>query len=367
MSAGDTRGERGASPAGLTDQAASFLVRRRVARLATADGAGEPHAIPVCFACPPGLESIYVALDEKPKKGSPTGLKRVRNILENPRVAFIADRYDEEWSLLAYVLLRGRAELVEPEDEAGEHAAAIRLLRGKYRQYERMRIEDNPVIALRPERAASWGALGEPEGGEGPVLEALRGRRSVRSYLEEPVPENLIEKVLEAGRWAPSPHGRQPWRFAIITGEESKKRLADEMGGAWRENLRMDGQDESVVERRLEGSRRRLLDAPALVVVCLYIGDLDHYPDPERRRHETEMAVQSLGAAAQNMLLAAYASGLDASWMCAPLFAPEAVSKALGLGEGVEPQALLTLGYAAGDPPKRRARMPLDELVIYRY
>lgn len=353
-------------PLELTNQAASFLVRSRVARLATADGAGEPHAIPVCFACPPGLESLYIALDEKPKKGSPTGLKRVRNILENPRVAFIVDRYDEDWSLLAYVLLRGRAELVEPEDEAGEHDAAVRLLRGKYSQYERMRIEDNPVIAIRPERAASWGALNEPERGEEPVLEALHGRRSVRSYLEESVPEHLIERVLESGRWAPSPHGRQPWRFAVVKGEESKQRLADEMGGAWRENLRMDGQDESVVERRLEGSRRRLLEAPVLVVVCLYTGGLDHYPDPERRGHETEMAVQSLGAAAQSMLLAAYASGLDAGWMCAPLFAPEPVSKALGLGEGVQPQALLTLGYAAGDPPKRRPRLPLDELVIYR-
>lgn len=341
-------------------------MRRRVARLATADGSGKPHAIPVCFAGPPGLGALYIPLDEKPKSGSPRRLKRVRNILDNPSVALIADRYDEDWSLLAYVLLRGRAELVEPGDAAGEHEAAVRLLRGKYRQYERMRIEEQPVIAIRPERAAAWGALSEPEGGEEPVLEALYGRRSVRRYLDLPVPPDLVDRVLEAGRWAPSPHGRQPWRFAVVTGDEAKRRLADKMGASWRENLRMDGQEEEVVEKRQEGSRKRLLDAPALVALCLYTGDLDHYPDPDRQVHETEMAVQSLGAAAQSMLLAAHAAGLDAGWMCAPLFSPAAVRSALNLDETLEPQALLTLGYAAGDPPKRRSRLQLEELIVYR-
>jgi coenzyme F420-0:L-glutamate ligase/coenzyme F420-1:gamma-L-glutamate ligase len=76
--------------------------------------------------------------------------------------------------------------------------------------------------------------------------------------------------------------------------------------------------------------------------------------------------VQSLGSAAQNALLAAYEQGLDAGWMCAPLFAPERVAGALGLEPALVPHALLTLGYAEGDPPKRRRRKPLDELVVYR-
>ena len=79
----------------------------------------------------------------------------------------------------------------------------------------------------------------------------------------------------------------------------------------------------------------------------------------------TTMAVQSLGAAAQNALLAAYDSGLDAGWMCAPLL-PREVVEALGLDPSLVPHALLTLGYADGDPPKRRSRKPLDELVVYR-
>src|SRR5918994_6047842 len=139
------RGNGLKAPPGVLDREQSaFLVRRRVARLATADGAGKPHAVPVCFALTQA--SIYVALDEKPKTVPASGLKRVRNILENPHVALIADRYDEDWELLAFVMVRGRAELLEPGEE--EHTAAVRLLKGKYHQYETMRIEENPVIAI---------------------------------------------------------------------------------------------------------------------------------------------------------------------------------------------------------------------------
>ena len=346
----------------LSAEETAFLTRQRVSRLATADAEGSPHAIPVCFAY--DGRNLYIALDEKPKDVPATRLKRVRNILQNPRVALVADRYAEDWSLLAYVMVRGRAGLLEPETD--EHAAAVKLLRGKYHQYERMKIEQNPVISVHPERVASWGALDAPESGAEPLLEVIKGRRSVRRYLEREVPEEAIEKIVEAARWAPSPHGTQPWRFAVVTKRETKERLADAMGQEWRRNLEMDGQDAAVVEKRLEGSRGRLLDAPVLLLLCLYSDDLDAYPDPERQRNETTMAVQSLGAAAQNALLAAYEQGLDAGWMCAPLFCPGEVTAALGLSPELVPHALLTLGYAAGDPPKRRGRRPPDDLVVYR-
>ena len=350
------------TPKVLDQDQGAFLVRQRVARLATADGAGKPHAVPVCFAL--AGASIYIALDEKPKEVPVSHLKRVRNILENPAVALIADRYAEDWSLLAFVMVRGKAELLDAD--TGEHDAAVRLLRGKYHQYETMRLEENPIIAIRPERAASWGALGEPDASGPGILDTIHGRRSVRRYLEKDVPGDLVEQVLEAARWAPSPHGRQPWRFAVLRSEETKERLADAMGEEWRSNLEMDGQRAEIVEKRLEGSRRRLRDAPVLVLFCLYLEDLDVYPDAGRQRAETTMAVQSLGAAAQNALLAAYDLGLDAGWMCAPLFCPEKVVEALGLDTRLVPHALLTLGYAEGDPPKRRERLPLEELVVYR-
>ena len=196
------------------------------------------------------------------------------------------------------------------------------------------------------------------------LAELIQGRRSVRQYQPTPVARELIEQVLEAARWAPSPHGRQPWRFVVLTRLESKERLADFMGETWQKNLEMDRQDERIVRIRLEKSRQRILQAPALILPCLYLEDLDRYPDEQRQNDETTMAIQSLGAAIQNMLLMAYDLGLDGGWMCAPLFCPEVVCQALDLDTRLIPHALVTLGYAAADP-KRRERLPLDTLIVH--
>ncbi|MDP9366580.1 MAG: nitroreductase family protein, partial [Chloroflexota bacterium] len=107
----------------------------------------------------------------------------------------------------------------------------------------------------------------------------------------------------------------------------------------------------------------RLLEAPLLIVPCLYLADLDVYPDPDRQAAEETMAIQSLGAAIQNLLLTLYAAGLDAGWMCAPLFCPDVVRDALGLDAALIPHALLPVGYAAQDP-KRRGRLPAEELIV---
>jgi F420 biosynthesis protein FbiB-like protein len=191
----------------------------------------------------------------------------------------------------------------------------------------------------------------------------LRGRRSVRKYQDRSVSKELIEQVLEAARWAPSPHGRQPWRFVVITRQEVKEQLADSMGETWQKNLQMDGQEAEIVNIRLEKSYQRILGAPVLILSCLYLEDLDTYPDESRQADETIMAIQSIGAAIQNMLLMAYDLGLDAGWMCAPLFCPEVVCDALDLDKRLIPQALITLGYAAADP-KRRERLPLSSLIV---
>lgn len=196
------------------------------------------------------------------------------------------------------------------------------------------------------------------------LAELIQGRRSVRQYQSTPVPAALIEQVLEAARWAPSPHGRQPWRFVVLTQPASKERLANAMGATWQQNLAMDQQPAEIVQLRLEKSHQRILQAPALILPCLYLEDLDRYPDERRQQDETIMAIQSLGAAIQNMLLMAYDLGLDGGWMCAPLFCPEVVCQALDLDTRLLPHALITLGYAAADP-KRRARLPLNALVVY--
>ena len=132
----------------------TFLASQRVGRLATADASGNPHVVPVCFAIDDA--ALYVTIDEKPKRASPRSLKRLRNMLDNPSVAFVADRYDEDWQQLGWVMLRGRADILA---DGPEHDRAQALLRERYAQYRTMQLAELPVIALRVERVTSWGNL----------------------------------------------------------------------------------------------------------------------------------------------------------------------------------------------------------------
>jgi len=189
------------------------------------------------------------------------------------------------------------------------------------------------------------------------------GRRSVRSFAPGSVPHSFIEAAIEAAGWAPSPHGRQPWRFAVVESQTKREALADAMAETWRDQLALDGQDAGIIALRLQKSRERMLEASLLIIPCLYLDDLDIYFDPERQEAERLMAIQSIGAAIQNALLSLYANGLDAGWMCAPLFCPDVVRDALGLSRSLIPHAMLPVGYAAKEPV-RRPRLPVEELIV---
>jgi PPOX class probable F420-dependent enzyme len=143
----------------LSDRERGFLNDRRVGHLATADAHAVPHVVPVCFALSPG--TLYITIDDKPKRRPGGSLKRLRNIAENPAVAVVVDRYDEDWSRLGWVMLRGRAEILTG---GGEHETAQALLRARYPQLAAMQIARHPVIALRIERATSWGDLSAAKG-----------------------------------------------------------------------------------------------------------------------------------------------------------------------------------------------------------
>ncbi len=139
----------------LSDIERQFLENQRVAHLATADAAGLPHVIPVCYAF--SGANIYITIDAKPKRRQVKPLKRLRNIAENSNVALVVDRYDDrDWSRLCWLMLRGPAEILP---SGAEHAEAQRLLRERYGQLDEMAIEELPVIAIRIERATSWGPL----------------------------------------------------------------------------------------------------------------------------------------------------------------------------------------------------------------
>jgi coenzyme F420-0:L-glutamate ligase/coenzyme F420-1:gamma-L-glutamate ligase len=190
----------------------------------------------------------------------------------------------------------------------------------------------------------------------------IQGRRSVRQLLPDPVPRDVVERAISAAGWAPSPHGRQPWRFVVIESAERKSALAETMAATWQDQLGLDGQADAIVQIRLAKSQHRITSAPVIVIPCLYLADLDTYPDTERMAAEEIMAIQSLGAAIQNLLLSIYAQGYDAGWMCAPLFCPEVVRSELGLEADLHPHAMLPIGKAAADPV-RRPRRPVADLI----
>ncbi len=139
----------------LTDEQRRFLEGQRVARLATADAAGAPHVVPVCFALI--ADKLYIAIDEKPKGPPDAGLKRLRNIAVNPAVALVADHYDDaDWSRLGWVMVRGRAEILRA---GAEYRLAQDAVRARYPQVAAMRIDDRPVIAIQIDRVTAWGEL----------------------------------------------------------------------------------------------------------------------------------------------------------------------------------------------------------------
>lgn len=194
--------------------------------------------------------------------------------------------------------------------------------------------------------------------------EVIFGRRSVRKYLPKTVPTALLMEILDSARFAPSAHNAQPWRFVVLTETESKRRLATAMAQAWLADLKRDGKPDGLSKFSTEASIERFVKAPILILACLSMKDMNRFLDWERQQCEHDLAVQSLGAAIQNMLLMAQTRQLGSCWYCAPVFAKKAVRDALNIPKEVEPQALITLGYAA-EKPTAPQRLPLHSVAFF--
>ena len=136
----------------LSTGALRLIRSARVAHLATSDKSGQPHVIPICFVCDGKV--FYLPIDEKPKRTLPSKLKRLKNIRENPKVSLVIDRYDEDWRKLGYILIFGKARILQSGEK---HRNAVQLLRKKYPQYRSMAIHERPMIAITANRVVSWG------------------------------------------------------------------------------------------------------------------------------------------------------------------------------------------------------------------
>jgi len=139
-----------------SDREKEFILSHRVARMATVDKSGRPLVVPICYAFDGDI--LYTPIDKKPKSVPVRGLKRIRNIVENPNVSLVIDDYYEDWTKLCYVIIHGKAELMEGGEE---YEKSLRLLCEKYPQYEKMNLSELtlPVIKIVPDRVVSWGAI----------------------------------------------------------------------------------------------------------------------------------------------------------------------------------------------------------------
>jgi nitroreductase len=205
------------------------------------------------------------------------------------------------------------------------------------------------------------------------LMETIRGRRSVRSFLPRAVPEDLVERLCEAARWAPSAGNRQPFRVLVVDDATLKEAMAGEV--------------RAVVERIVAAARpdrapdlatylenfSHFVTAPVVLAVVfrqgpdlLALGRKAGVADPavDGQRMLVD-AVSSASAAIQNLLLAAHTLGLGACWMTGPLVAADGLRRCLEVTKGWEIAALVPVGYADEEPqpPKRR---PLQRLIQRR-
>ena len=195
------------------------------------------------------------------------------------------------------------------------------------------------------------------------LMNVIFHRRMIRRYTGQPIAHETIGVILNAATRAPSPHNRQPWRFAVVT-SDARERLATAMGTQLRLDLASDGVPADVIEKDAARSQARITGAQACIVACLTMRDMDVYPDAHRNTAEKWMAAQAVAAACQNILLAATDLGLGACWMCAPLFCQDVVRAVLALPADWEPQALITLGYPA-DAGRERERKAVDDVSVW--
>ena len=136
----------------LSASARELLATSRIGHLATSDQYARPHVVPIVFVWRDDV--LYTPLDRKPKRDDDWhALRRVRNIETNGRVAIVVDRYDEDWSHLAWVMVEGVATILE---SGHERDAAAALLVAKYAQYETLPLDGRPIVRVEIERASEW-------------------------------------------------------------------------------------------------------------------------------------------------------------------------------------------------------------------
>jgi coenzyme F420-0:L-glutamate ligase/coenzyme F420-1:gamma-L-glutamate ligase len=272
--------------------------------------------------------------------------------------------------LASLVDLRGTTDHVGRELEAtvvalaDEVAAATGLVMGKAARVPAALVRGVDATPAPP--APARVLVRSPQGDlfrESPLL-SLSARRTIRTFLEEPVPDPVIEEAIAAACTAPAPHHTRPWSFVVLTAPAAKRRLLAALADAWRRDLEGDGTDPTTIARRLARSDAVLGAAPALIVPFVRFDGRHPYRDDERSDAERTMFLLSGGAAIQNLLLAFHAQGYGSCWISSTLFCQEETRAALGVADGWFALGTVAAGKAAGAAASPRPPLDLTSFLL---
>jgi F420 biosynthesis protein FbiB-like protein len=185
--------------------------------------------------------------------------------------------------------------------------------------------------------------------------ETVTSRRSIRRYLNKPVPSSMLKKIISAAADTPSAHNLQPWHFVVVTSAEIRTQLIGKMAEKYCQDMIVQGVQENIRKNRMDRSLKLFGNAPVIIVP---------YLTKDGDELEEVLSIQSTAVAIGYLLLAATAGGLGACWYAAPLFCPEMVNKQLRVSVNWRPQALITLGYP-DESVQPKVKRALKDTVTY--
>ena len=197
------------------------------------------------------------------------------------------------------------------------------------------------------------------------LADAVAARRSVRAFVDRPVPRAIVERAVSLAVQAPAPHHSQPWRFVLVESREARESLSRDMGDAWRSDLTIDGVPGDKIASILDRSHALLTSTPLLVVCCADESRAHTYGDDRRTKAEHMLFAHAVGAALQTFMVALAEEGVASCWISAPAFCGQTVARTLALPEKVEPHALVLVGYTSpGYQPRPRPQPDPGDFII---
>lgn len=202
-------------------------------------------------------------------------------------------------------------------------------------------------------------------GGPTAAEQAVAARRTVRSFLPDPVDPEVLARAVAAAVTAPAPHHTRPWRFVRLT-TPTRHRLLDAMADRWRSDLAGDGVDADRIERRIARSDAILRNAPELLVPFVELAGSHEYPDAVRSGAERDMFLLAGGAGLANLQVVLAAHGFGTAWISSTLFCADVVRRELALDDDWHPLGMVAIGRRSADAPGPRPPIPIDEHLLER-